>query len=137
MGWPPIIKVTAKSSGVQHIKQKALPTKAGRACCLLAYILYFFRPGHHLLKQFRMDLEIHVGQLLEQVDQISVWLQAIGLSCKSGAAVPAGISRETEPTWTTIFPQECCCSFRICSSIPEPSDVLCVEFHPKQNHLQR
>ena len=27
-----------------------------------------------------MDLEIHVGQLLEQVDQISVWIQAIGLT---------------------------------------------------------
>lgn len=27
-----------------------------------------------------MDPEIHVGQLLEQVGQISVWLQAIGLT---------------------------------------------------------
>lgn len=57
-----------------------MPVNVGRALCLFAYVLYFFRPGHDLLQLFRMNLEIQVGQFLKQVGQIGVGIQAIGLT---------------------------------------------------------
>ena len=37
------------------------------------------------MQQFRMNLEIQIGQFLEKIGQIGVWLQAIGLTCLDDA----------------------------------------------------